>query len=152
MYILVVVVSILTNMKTQKEIILLIVIAKRHNDYIDEAIKQKNKVLSEIIKRELSREEKDLNYEVTYTLKDLNQVKDYLDLIKHHVWIQLSSIYRPDLNQRIIKILKLIFWSRHLKAQQVRRENQNPVTVSNSITTLPSTTVRTFGTTFQQRR
>ncbi|RHZ61229.1 hypothetical protein Glove_349g43 [Diversispora epigaea] len=64
------------------------VIAKRRNDCVDEAIKQKNKTLSEIVERELSREEKDSNYEVTYTLKDLNQVKDHLDLIKYHVWIR----------------------------------------------------------------
>ncbi|RHZ82650.1 hypothetical protein Glove_106g63 [Diversispora epigaea] len=64
------------------------VIAKRRNDCVDEAIKQKNEALSEIVERELSREEKDPNYEVTYTLKDLNRVKDHLDLIKHHVWIR----------------------------------------------------------------
>ena len=70
-----------------KEILLLMVIAKRHNDCVDEAIKQKNEAISEIVERELSREEKDPNYEVTYTLKDLNRVKDHLELIKHHVWI-----------------------------------------------------------------
>ncbi|RHZ84737.1 hypothetical protein Glove_78g190 [Diversispora epigaea] len=64
------------------------VIAKRRNDCVDEAIKQKNEALSEIVERELFREEKDPNYEVTYTLKDLNRVKDHLDLIKHHVWIR----------------------------------------------------------------
>ncbi|RHZ54329.1 hypothetical protein Glove_428g6 [Diversispora epigaea] len=64
------------------------VIAKRRNDCVDEVIKQKNEAFSEIVERELSREEKDPNYEVTYTLKDLNRVKDHLDLIKHHVWIR----------------------------------------------------------------
>ena len=74
--------------ETQKEIILLMVVAKRRNDCVDEAIKQKNEAISEIVERELSREEKDPNYEVTYTLKDLNRVKDHLELIKHHVWIR----------------------------------------------------------------
>ncbi|RHZ52415.1 hypothetical protein Glove_461g82 [Diversispora epigaea] len=55
---------------------------------VDEAIKQKNEAIFEIVERELSQEEKDPNYEVIYTLKDLNQVKDHLDLIKHHVWIR----------------------------------------------------------------
>ncbi|RHZ88248.1 hypothetical protein Glove_24g12 [Diversispora epigaea] len=64
------------------------VIAKRRNDCVDEAIKQKNEAISEIVERELSREEKDPNYKVTYTLKNLNRVKDHLDLIKHHVWIR----------------------------------------------------------------
>ena len=63
------------------------VVAKRRNDCVDEAIKQKNEAISEIVERELSREKKDPNYEVTYTLKDLNRVKDHLELIKHHVWI-----------------------------------------------------------------
>ncbi|RHZ64544.1 hypothetical protein Glove_323g34 [Diversispora epigaea] len=58
--------------ETQKEIIRLMVIAKRRNDCVDEAIKQKNEALSEIVEKELSREEKDPNYEVIYTLKDLN--------------------------------------------------------------------------------
>ncbi|RHZ76948.1 hypothetical protein Glove_187g151 [Diversispora epigaea] len=31
---------------------------------------------------------------------------------------KLSSIYRPDLSQRIIEIFKLTLWSRHLKTQQ----------------------------------
>ena len=35
--------------ETQKEIILLMVIAKRRNNCVDKAIKQKNKVLSEIV-------------------------------------------------------------------------------------------------------
>ena len=64
------------------------VVAKRCNDCVDEAIKQKNEAISEIVERELSREEKDPNYEVTYTLKDLNRVKDHLELIKYHVWIR----------------------------------------------------------------
>ncbi|RHZ69691.1 hypothetical protein Glove_280g6 [Diversispora epigaea] len=69
------------------------VIAKRRNDCVDEAIKQKNEALSEIVERELSREEKNPNYEVTYTLKDLNRVKDHLDLIKYHnpVTVRLSA-------------------------------------------------------------
>ncbi|RHZ87060.1 hypothetical protein Glove_41g154 [Diversispora epigaea] len=49
------------------------VIAKRRNDCVDEAIKQKNKALSKIVEHKLSREEKNPNYEVTYTLKDLNR-------------------------------------------------------------------------------
>ena len=64
------------------------VIAKRRNDCVDKAIELKNKVVNEIVDRELTREEKDPNYEVTYTLKDLNLVKDHLDQIKHHVWIR----------------------------------------------------------------
>ncbi|RHZ85340.1 hypothetical protein Glove_66g181 [Diversispora epigaea] len=93
------------------------VIAKRRNDCVDEAIKQKNEALSEIVEQEL------------------------------------SLTYRPDLNQRIIEILKLMLWSRHLKTQQgeLFNENQNPVTVrlpaSNSTTTSPSATVGTVGTT-----
>jgi hypothetical protein len=71
-----------------KLFLLLMVIAKKRNECVDEAIQQKQEILSEIIDRELVREEKDPNYEVTYTLKDLNRVKDSLDLIKHHVWIR----------------------------------------------------------------
>ncbi|RHZ82346.1 hypothetical protein Glove_109g65 [Diversispora epigaea] len=106
------------------------VIAKRHNDCVDEAIKQKNEALSEIVERELSQEEKDPNYEVTYTLKDLNRVKDHLDLIKHHVWIRDNIL--------------------------VDNRRTNPVTVrlpaSNSTTISPSATVGTFGTTPRHRR
>ncbi|RHZ61585.1 hypothetical protein Glove_346g8 [Diversispora epigaea] len=118
------------------------VIAKRHNDCIDEAIKQKNEVLFEIVERKLFREEKDPNYEVTYILKDLNQVKDHLDLIKHHVWIQRE--------QR-----RQLYRQRRLE-RQIQRENQNPVTIrllaSNLTTTSPSATVGTFGTTPRHRR
>ena len=64
------------------------VIAKRRNDCVAEAIKLKDEAVTEIVERELAREEKDPNYEVTYTLKDLNRVKDHLDQIKHHVWIR----------------------------------------------------------------
>jgi hypothetical protein len=64
------------------------VIDKRRNDCVDEAIKQKNEAIAEIVDRELIREEEDPNYEVTYTLKDLNRVKEHLDLIKHHIWIR----------------------------------------------------------------
>ncbi|RHZ51621.1 hypothetical protein Glove_476g25 [Diversispora epigaea] len=116
------------------------VIAKRRNDCVDEAIKQKNEALSEIVKRELSREEKDPNYEVTYTLKDLNRVKDHLDLIKHHVWIRDNILV--DNGRTVFNI--------------PTRENQNPVTVrlpaSNSTTTSPSATVETSETTPRQRR
>ncbi|RHZ90002.1 hypothetical protein Glove_9g228 [Diversispora epigaea] len=89
------------------------VIAKRRNDCVDEAIKQKNEALSEIIERELSREEKDPNYEVTYTLKDLNRIKDHLNLIKHHVWIRDNILV--DNGRTVFNI--------------PTRENQNPVTI-----------------------
>ncbi|RHZ78181.1 hypothetical protein Glove_166g133 [Diversispora epigaea] len=118
------------------------VIAKRCNDCVDEAIKQKNEALSEIVERELSREEKNPNYEVTYTLKDLNRVKDHLDLIKHYVWIRDNILV--DNGRTVFNILTR------------SKENQNPVTVrlpaSNSTTTSPSATVGTFGTTPRHRR
>ncbi|RHZ73575.1 hypothetical protein Glove_230g130 [Diversispora epigaea] len=140
------------------------VIAKRRNDCVDEAIKQKNEALSEIVERELSREEKDPNYEVTYTLKDLNRVKDYLDLIKHHVWIPntLESTPRNSTRRTVQRLTpeereqrRQRYRQRRLE-RQIQRENQNPVTVkllaSNSATTSPSATVGTFGTTPRQRR
>ncbi|RHZ48437.1 hypothetical protein Glove_551g6 [Diversispora epigaea] len=101
------------------------------NTMINEAIKQKNEVLSEIVERELSREEKDPNYEVTYTLKDLNRVKNHLDLIKHHVWIRNNILVDNGRTST----------SRDLTRQT---ENQNSVTVklptSNSTTTSSSAT------------
>ncbi|RHZ54566.1 hypothetical protein Glove_426g65 [Diversispora epigaea] len=116
------------------------VIAKRRNDCVDEAIKQKNEALSEIVERELSREEKDPNYEVTYTLKDLNRVKDHLDLIKHHVWIQREQ-RRQQYQQRRLE-------------RQIQRENQNPVTVRlpTSDSTTTSSPSATVGTTPRHRR
>ncbi|RHZ85292.1 hypothetical protein Glove_67g8 [Diversispora epigaea] len=115
------------------------VIVKRRNDCVDEAIKQKNEALSEIVERELSREEKDPTYEVTYTLKDLNRIKDHLDLIKHHVWIRDNILV--DNGRTVFNI--------------PTRENQNPVTVrlpaSNSTTTSHSATVGTSETTPRQR-
>ncbi|RHZ79395.1 hypothetical protein Glove_147g60 [Diversispora epigaea] len=140
------------------------VIAKRRNDCVDEAIKQKNEALSEIVERELSREEKDPNYEVTYTLKDLNRVKDHLDLIKHHVWIPntLESTPRNSTKRTVQRLTpeereqrRQRYRQRRLE-RQIQRENQNPVTVrlpaSNSETTSPSATVGTFGTTPRHRR
>ncbi|RHZ51462.1 hypothetical protein Glove_478g79 [Diversispora epigaea] len=58
------------------------------NDCVNKVIKQKNEAFSEIVERELSQEKRDPNYEVAYTLKDLNRVKDHLNLIKHYVWIR----------------------------------------------------------------
>ncbi|RHZ45920.1 hypothetical protein Glove_642g25 [Diversispora epigaea] len=134
------------------------VIAKRRNDCVDEAIKQKNEALSEIVERELSREEKDPNYEVTYTLKNLNRVKDHLDLIKHHVWIlnTLESTPRNSTRRTVRQLTpeereqRRQRYRQHRLERQIQRENQNPVTVrlpaSNSATTSPSATVGTFGT------
>ncbi|RHZ79445.1 hypothetical protein Glove_146g21 [Diversispora epigaea] len=163
--------------ETQKEIILLIVIAKKRNDCVDEAIKQKNEALSEIVERELSREKKDPTYEVTYTLKDLNRVKDHLDLIKHHVWIRDNILIdngktvfniptrkrtkKTTISQRQLLTLEEREQRRQLYRQrqlerQIQRENQNPVTVrlpaSNSTTTSPPATIGTSGTTPRQRR
>ncbi|RHZ72697.1 hypothetical protein Glove_241g48 [Diversispora epigaea] len=140
------------------------VIAKRRNDCVDEAIKQKNEAISEIVKKELSREEKDSNYKVTYTLKDLNRVKDHLDLIKHHVWIPNTLESTPrNSTRRTVQRLTLeereqrrqLYQQRRLE-RQVQRENQNPVTVrlpaSNSATTSLSATIGIFETTPQHRR
>ncbi|RHZ63744.1 hypothetical protein Glove_328g59 [Diversispora epigaea] len=113
------------------------VIAKRRNDCIDKAIKQKNETLSEIVERELSREEKDSNYEVTYTLKDLNRVKDHLNLIKHHVWILNTLELTPrNSTRRTVQRLTLeereqrrqLYQQRQLE-RQIQRENQNLVTI-----------------------
>ncbi|RHZ85472.1 hypothetical protein Glove_65g23 [Diversispora epigaea] len=147
------------------------VIAKRRNNCVDEAIKQKNETLSEIVERELSHEEKDPNYEVTYTPKDLNRVKDHLDLIKHHVWIRDNILVDngrtvfniPTKSKRTVHRLtpeereqrRQQYQQRRLE-RQIQRENQNPVTVrlpaSNSTTTSPSATVGTFETTPRHRR
>ncbi|RHZ70936.1 hypothetical protein Glove_264g80 [Diversispora epigaea] len=45
------------------------VIAKRRNDYVDKAIKQKNETLFEIVERELFQKEKDSNYENPVTVR-----------------------------------------------------------------------------------
>ncbi|RHZ76175.1 hypothetical protein Glove_202g31 [Diversispora epigaea] len=145
------------------------VIAKRRNDCVDEAMKQKNEALSEIVERELSREEKDPNYEVTYTLKDLNRVKDHLDLIKHHVWIRDNilvdngrTVFNIPTRRTVQRLTpeereqrRQRYQQRRLE-RQIQRENQNPVTVrlpaSSSTTTSPSATVGTFGTTSRHRR
>ncbi|RHZ73409.1 hypothetical protein Glove_231g22 [Diversispora epigaea] len=158
-----------TITETQKEITLLMVIAKRRNDCVDEAIKQKNEAISEIVERELSREEKDPNYEVTYTLKDLNRVKDHLDLIKHHVWIRDNilvdngrTVFNIPTRRTVQRLTpeereqrRQRYQQRQLE-RQIQRENQNPVTVrlpaSNSTTTSPSATVETSETTPRQRR
>ncbi|RHZ89990.1 hypothetical protein Glove_9g359 [Diversispora epigaea] len=126
--------------ESQKEIILLMVIVKKRNDCVDEAIKQKNKAISEIVERELSREEKDPNYEVTYTLKDLNRESTSRGSTRRIVQ-RLTLEEREQRRQR--------YRQRRLE-RQVQRENQNPITVrlpaSNSTTTSPSATVGTFGT------
>ncbi|RHZ65116.1 hypothetical protein Glove_319g99 [Diversispora epigaea] len=115
------------------------VIAKRRNDCVDEAIKQKNETLSEIVERELSREEKDPNYEVTYTLKDLNRSTPRNST--RRTVQRLTPEEREQRRQR--------YQQRRLE-RQIQRENQNLVTVrlpaSNSTTTSPSATVGTFGT------
>ncbi|RHZ47549.1 hypothetical protein Glove_578g21 [Diversispora epigaea] len=138
--------------------------AKRRNDCVNEVIKQKNEALSEIVERELFREEKDPNYKVTYTLKDLNRIKDHLDLIKHHVWIPntLESTPRNSTRRTVQRLTpeereqRRQLYRQHRLERQIQRENQNPVTVrlpaSNSITTSPSATVGTFGTTPRYRR
>ncbi|RHZ77693.1 hypothetical protein Glove_174g13 [Diversispora epigaea] len=171
--------------ETQKEIILLMVIAKRRNDCVDKAIKQKNEALSEIKDKPpsvtiwclLAETQKEIillmviakrrndypNYEVTYTLKDLNRVKDHLDLIKHHVWI-LNALESTPRNSTRRTVHRLTLEEREQRKQryqqrrlerQIQRENQNPVTVrlsaSNSTTTSPSATVGTFGTTPRHR-
>ncbi|RHZ53015.1 hypothetical protein Glove_452g36 [Diversispora epigaea] len=134
--------------ETQKEIILLMVIAKRRNDCVNEAIKQKNEAISEIVEGELFQEEKDPNYEVTYTLKDLNRVKDHLDLIKHHVWIRDNILVD---NRRTVfniptrrTVQRLTPEEREQRRQRYQQQNQNPVTVrlptNNSATTSPSAT------------
>ncbi|RHZ86626.1 hypothetical protein Glove_48g208 [Diversispora epigaea] len=111
------------------------VIAKRRNDCVNEAIKQKNKALSEIVERELSQEEKDLNYESTPRNSTRRTVH------------QLTSEEREQRRQQ--------YQQRRLE-RQIQRENQNPVTVrlpaSNSTTTSPSATVGTSGTTPRHRR
>ncbi|CAG8795659.1 26535_t:CDS:2, partial [Dentiscutata erythropus] len=61
--------------------------AKARNICVEKAIELKDKAVEEIVDRELERQEKDPNYKITYTLKDLNYVKDHLNQIKHHVEI-----------------------------------------------------------------
>ncbi|RHZ78398.1 hypothetical protein Glove_165g170 [Diversispora epigaea] len=121
------------------------VIAKRRNDCVDEAIKQKNEALSEIVERELSREEKDPNYKVTYTLKDLNRSTPRGSTRRTVQW--LTPEEREQRRQR--------YRQRQLE-RQIQKENQNSVTVrlpaSNLTTTFPSATVGTFGTTPRHRR
>ena len=62
--------------------------AKVRNTCVEKAIELKNEAVSEIVDRKLARQDKDPNYKITYTLKDLNHIKDHLDQIKHHVWIR----------------------------------------------------------------
>jgi len=62
--------------------------AKTRNICVDKAIELKDQAVEEIVDREHAKQEKDPNYEVTFTLKDLNRVKDHLEQIKHHVWIR----------------------------------------------------------------
>lgn len=61
---------------------------RSRNICVDKAIEIKNQIVSEIVDREFEKSDKDPNYEHTYTLKDLNRIKDSLDQIKHHVWIR----------------------------------------------------------------
>jgi hypothetical protein len=62
--------------------------AKARNACVEKAIELKDQAVSEIVERELAKQEENPEYETCYTLKDLNIVKDHLDQIKHHVWIR----------------------------------------------------------------
>lgn len=62
--------------------------AKARNACVEKAIELKNQAVSEIVDRELAKQEKDPKYETVYTLKDLNTVKAHLEQIEHHVWIR----------------------------------------------------------------
>ncbi|CAG8799910.1 19054_t:CDS:2, partial [Dentiscutata erythropus] len=64
---------------------------KARNICVEKAIELKDKVVEKIVDRELKRQEKDPNYEITYTFKDLNCVKDHLDQIN----ITLDLIKAP---------------------------------------------------------
>jgi len=62
--------------------------AKARNACVEKAIELKDQAVSEIVERELAKQEKDPKYETCYTLKDLNIVKDHLKQIEHHTWIR----------------------------------------------------------------
>jgi hypothetical protein len=62
--------------------------AKARNTCVDTAIEIKEEVVNEIVDRELKKQEKDPNYISTFTLKDLNRVKECLDQIDQQVWIR----------------------------------------------------------------
>ncbi|CAG8801445.1 5484_t:CDS:2, partial [Dentiscutata erythropus] len=59
--------------------------AKARNACVEKVIELKDQAVSEIVERELAKQEENSKYETCYTLKDLNTVKDHLDQIKHHV-------------------------------------------------------------------
>jgi hypothetical protein len=59
--------------------------AKARNTCVDTAIEIKEEVVNEIVDRELEKQEKDPNYISTFTLKDLNRVKECLDQIDQQV-------------------------------------------------------------------
>ncbi|RHZ52157.1 hypothetical protein Glove_464g30 [Diversispora epigaea] len=112
------------------------VIAKRRNDCVDEAIKQKNEALSEIVERELSQEEKNPNYEVTYTLKDLNRTfRDSTRRTVQRLTPEEREQRRQLYQQRQLLITPEEREQRRQRYQQcqlerqIQRENQNPVTV-----------------------
>ena len=62
--------------------------AKARNTCVDTAIAIKKEVVSEIVDRELVKQEKDPNYISTFTLKNPNRVKECLDQIDQQVWIR----------------------------------------------------------------
>ncbi|RHZ46555.1 hypothetical protein Glove_615g51 [Diversispora epigaea] len=106
------------------------VIAKRRNDCIDEAIKQKNEALSEIVERELSREEKDPNYKITYTLKDLNRSTPRNST--RRTGQQLTPEEREQTRQ---------LYQQHQFEQQVQREissKRSPEQVTSYVATSPN--------------
>ncbi|CAG8711727.1 13130_t:CDS:2, partial [Dentiscutata erythropus] len=72
--------------------------AKARNACVEKAIELKDQAVSEIVERELAKQEENPEYETCYTLKDLNIVKDHLDQIKHHV--DLSPRTSPSLLPR----------------------------------------------------
>ena len=78
--------------------------AKARNTCVEEAIKIKKETVSEIVDRELAKQEEDPNYISTFTLKDLNRVKDCLEQIDHHVWIRNNILI--DNGQSIFNIPK----------------------------------------------
>ncbi|RHZ82601.1 hypothetical protein Glove_108g68 [Diversispora epigaea] len=139
------------------------VIAKRRNDCVDEAIKQKNEALSEIVERELSREEKNPNYESTsrdstrrtvprLTPEEREQRRQLYRqrqlLITPEEREQRRQLYRQQREQR-----RQQYQQRRLE-RQIQRENQNPVTVRlpTSDSTTTSSPSATVGTTPRHRR
>jgi hypothetical protein len=78
--------------------------AKARNTCVEEAIKIKDDTVEEIVDRELAKQEKDSNYISTFTLKDLNRVKDCIEQIDHHVWIRDNILI--DNGQSIFNIPK----------------------------------------------